>query len=88
MGKRTADEGDKFLRNEYFTSVEVFQTENPVMMTREHFIGDTLSRSYAPKEGEENYPAFVSELRELFDKYHRYGKISMSYTTTCYAGKL
>ncbi len=87
MGKRTADEGDKFLRNEYFTSVEVFQTENPVMLTREHFLGDMLSRSYAPREGDENYPAFVSELRELFDKYHRYGKISMSYTTTCYAGK-
>lgn len=87
MGIRSSEEGDKFLRNEYFTSVEVFEAENPVMMTREHFLGDMLSRSYAPKEGDENYPAFISELRELFDKYHRYGKISMSYTTTCYAGK-
>ena len=27
------------------------------------------------------------ELLELFDKWHRYGKVSVSYTTTCYAGK-
>lgn len=87
MGKRSEEEGDRFLRNEYFTSVEVFKMENPVMMTREHFIGDALSRSYAPRESDENFQPFVKELLELFDKWHRYGKISVSYTTTCYAGK-
>ena len=86
-GKRSDEEGNRFLRNEYFSTVEVFQMENPVMMTREHFIGDTLSRSYAPMEGDPNYQPFVQELRALFDKWHRYGKVSVSYTTTCYAGK-
>ncbi|MCI5667717.1 MAG: class I SAM-dependent methyltransferase [Oscillospiraceae bacterium] len=87
VGIRSEEEGDSFLRNEYFTSVEVFKIENPVMMTREHFIGDALSRSYSPREGDENFQPFVKELLELFDKWHRYGKISVSYTTTCYAGK-
>lgn len=87
VGIRSDEEGDRFLRNEYFTSVEVFKMENPVMMTREHFIGDALSRSYAPREGDENFQPFVKELLELFDKWHRYGKVSVSYTTTCYAGK-
>lgn len=87
LGKRSEEEGDRFLRNEYFTSVEVFKMENPVMMTREHFIGDSLSRSYAPRENDEKYSAFVTELRALFDRYQKYGKVSVSYTTTCYAGK-
>lgn len=87
VGIRSDEEGDLFLRNEYFTSVEVFRMDNPVMMTREHFIGDALSRSYAPREGDESFRPFVKELLELFDKWHRYGKVSVSYTTTCYAGK-
>lgn len=87
VGIRSDEEGDRFLRNEYFSSVEVFKMDNPVMMTREHFIGDALSRSYAPREGDPNYLPFVQELRALFDKWHRYGKVSVSYTTTCYAGK-
>ena len=48
VGKRSEDEGDRFLRNEYFSSVDVFKMETPVVMTREHFLGDALSRSYAP----------------------------------------
>lgn len=87
VGIRSDEEGDRFLRNEYFSTVEVFQMENPVMMSREQFIGDALSRSYAPRKGDENFKPFVKELLELFDKWHRYGKVSVSYTTTCYAGK-
>ena len=87
VGKRSEYEGDRFLRNEYFSSVDVFKMETPVVMTREHFLGDALSRSYAPKEGDENYKAFVTELLSLFDKSHTYGKVAVSYTTTCYTGK-
>lgn len=87
VGKRSEDEGDRFLRNEYFSSVDIFKMETPVVMTREHFLGDALSRSYAPKEGDENYKAFVTELLSLFDKSHTYGKVAVSYTTTCYTGK-
>ncbi len=87
MGRRTDEDGDAFLRNEYFSQVEVFQMETPVMMTREEFIGNSLSKSYSPLETDPNYNSFITELRELFDKYHRYGRVSVSYTTNCYAGK-
>lgn len=87
MGRRSAIEGDIFLRNEYFSSVDVFQMENPVIMNREMFIGDALSRSYAPKKTDNGYVDFVRELRALFDRQHRYGKVTVSYTTTCYTGK-
>lgn len=87
VGKSSAEEVDKFLRNEYFSSVDVFKMETPVVMTREHFLGDALSRSYAPKEGDENYRAFIGELLSLFNRSHTYGKVAVSYTTTCYTGK-
>ena len=87
VGKRSEEDGDKFLRNEYFSSVDVFKMETPVVMTREHFIGDALSRSYAPAEGDERYDDFVADLRALFDRSHKYGKVAVSYTTTCYTGK-
>ena len=86
VGKRSAEEGDRFLRNEYFTSVEVFEWENPVLMTRGHFVGDTLSRSYALTEKDERFDAFVAALNEIFDRYQQNGLVSVSYTTTCYAG--
>ena len=69
------------------TAVEVFQMENPVIFSREQFIGNSLSLSYSPKENDPNLNAFITEIRDLFDKYHRYGKVAISYKTTCYAGK-
>lgn len=87
MGVRSEAEGDKFLRNEYFSSVEVFQMDNPVIMTREQFIGNSLSMSYSPDESSPYLKPFVDEIRALFDKHHKYGKIAISYKTTCYAGK-
>ena len=86
MGVRSEEEGDKFLRNEYFSSVDMFQMENPVIFSREQFIGNSLSLSYSPKESDPNLKAFITEIRDLFDKYHRYGKVAISYKTTCYAG--
>ena len=87
MGNRSEAEGDAFLRNEYFSSVEVFTMDTPIMMTREQFIGNSLSLSYSPTESDPNYNAFITELRALFDRYHRYGKVTISYKTNCYAGK-
>lgn len=88
VGNRSQEEADLFLRNEYFSSVQMFRIDNPCIMDREAFIGDALSRSHAPKESDENYAAFVAELKELFDSKSKYGKIAAIYTTTCYLGKL
>lgn len=83
----TAEDGDKFLRNEFFSAVDVFKMETPFLMTREMFIGDALSRSHSPKDTDECFNDFVTELRSLFDKHHKYGKVTVSYTTTCYTGR-
>ena len=80
-------DGDTFLRNEYFSETEYFCTENNISMTKERFIGDTLSRSYALKEGDEKYREFVSELEQVFDNLNIDGLVEIPYMSTCYLGK-
>ncbi len=87
IGKRTSEEGDLFLRNEYFSEVEFYSAENNIKMDEETFVGDTLSRSYALKEGDSNFSQFVDELRDIFSKYEQGGFGTIKYTATCYLGK-
>lgn len=84
----SAKTGDEYLRNEFFSSVDCFSAENNVLMTKECFIGDTLSRSYALKEGDENYDDFIAALEGVFNKYENGGIVILPYTTTCYLGTL
>lgn len=77
-----------YLINEFFETCLVFLTENNVTMTKEHFIGDTLSRSYALCEGDENYNEFVEALEGVFNKYEKGGTVILPYVTTCYFGTL
>ncbi len=86
VGKRDSVEGDRFLRNEYFSSVDYFCTDNDTYVNEEHFIGDTLSRSYALKETDKGYSQFVTELRNIFNKYSRDGYATVKYKTSCYLG--
>lgn len=87
VGKRTHEEGDLFLRNEYFSEVEFFCTENNVKMSEEVFVGDTLSRSYALKDGDRDYSRFVNELKDVFSKYRENESVTVKYKTICYLGK-
>lgn len=87
VGKRTHEEGDLFLRNEYFSRVEYFSAENNIEMNKEAFIGDTLSRSYALNESDENFPRFVEELENVFSQYSQNGAVTVKYTAVCYLGE-
>ena len=87
VGKRTHEEGDMFLRNEYFSEVEYFSAENNVRMDEQAFIGDTLSRSYALSEADKEYKEFVEALGKVYQKYEENGKVTIKYTATCYLGK-
>ncbi|MBP1559861.1 MAG: class I SAM-dependent methyltransferase [Oscillospiraceae bacterium] len=80
-------EGDHFLRNEYFSEMKFFCTDNVINMDEERFLGDMLSHSYSLKEGDENYEKFVDEMRNAFLKYQRNGTVEVPYKTTCYLGK-
>lgn len=86
VGNRNGTDGDLFLRNEYFSAVEYFCTENNVPMTEEEFVGDTLSRSYALTENDDGYAEFIAALKSTFAKHSNNGKIIMEYKTSCYLG--
>lgn len=86
VGKRTSEEGDLFLMNEYFSEAERFCTENKIVMDEQAFIGDTLSRSYALKETDSGFSAFVGELKEVFARYEQNGKVTIKYNAVCYLG--
>lgn len=87
MGKRTSEEGDIFLKNEYFSEVEFFSAENNITMDMESFIGDTLSRSYALKKTDSGFSYFVEDLKSVFSRYEEKGIVTVKYTANCYLGK-
>lgn len=87
VGKRSSEEGDLFLKNEYFSESEYFSAENNIELDEEAFIGDTLSRSYALSENDSGFSDFIGELKAAFKKYEQSGKVIIKYNTSCYLGK-
>lgn len=85
---RSDSDGDSFLRNEYFTELEYFCMDYFVPMTKDAYIGDILSRSYALTEADEHYEDFLAELNALFDKHQKDGLVTAKYKSTCYLGRL
>ena len=86
-GKRTPQEGDIFLREIYFKSVEFAEFDNPFYMDKELFIGNMHSRSYALRESDENYARFIQELEQLFDRFAVDGKVCEEQKTQIYLGR-
>ena len=86
VGKRTSEQGDLFLRNENFSSLEYFCCDNNVEADCDGFVGDTLSRSYALKKDDKDYGSFVEELKQAFSKYSHNGKVTVKYKAKCYLG--
>jgi len=87
-GKRSAEEGDKFLRGGYFTELRIEEFYGERVFDRESFIGETLSRSYAPKPGQPNYEPLVNALNEAFSEYGGGGKCAVKCLTKCYFGRI
>lgn len=85
-GKRSAEDGDKFLRGGYFAELLVREFSGERVLDRESFIGETLSRSYAPRKGDANYEPFVEELSALFSEFECGGKALIKTRIICYLG--
>ena len=85
-GKRSAAEGDAFLRNTYFREVEVVSFDNPFVMDLPTFEGNMRSRSYALASGDENFSEFMTELRAVFEKHSRNGTVTEPQETQIYLG--
>lgn len=86
-GKRSDNEGDAFLRNEYFSEVEYTVFEQSVSYDEDGFVGNTLSRSYALQPDDIGYDGYVWELRQLFRKMNDFGSVELKYKVTCYLGR-
>ncbi len=87
VGKRTNEEGAAFLKNEYFSEMLHFAAENNIEMDEQTFIGDTLSRSYAIGEDNEDFGRFVGELKDAFARHENGGTVTIKYTAACYLGR-
>lgn len=88
VGKGSVEDGDLFLRNVFFKNVVFTEYDNPINYTLDSFIGDNLSRSYAPKEDEPLYHDFIKEMTMIFNKYVVNGIVEMPHKTTCYFGEI
>ena len=86
-GKRTAAEGDAFLRNSYFRKVEVVSFDNPFVMDLTAFLGNMRSRSYALAPGDANFAEFEAELQKVFDRFGENGVVTEPQVTEIYLGR-
>lgn len=59
-----------------------------LMLSLEEFVGRSLSASYAPRETDAAYGAFVEALAGLFRKYGAEGKVRFSCRTRSYLGRV
>ena len=86
-GKRSAAEGDAFLREVYFSEVEVASFDNPFVMDRAAFLGNMRSRSYALAPGDAGFARFEAELRKVFDRFSENGVVTERQLTEIYLGR-
>jgi ubiquinone/menaquinone biosynthesis C-methylase UbiE len=50
--------------------------------------GRLLSSSYAPQRGDPSFEPMIADLKRIFDKHQRLGRVRMEYDTNIYFGKL
>ena len=62
--------------------------DNDLAYDRDSFIARCLSGSYAPKEGEDSYSAFISAVEGIFDRYQQDGILTVPNETYAYVGSL
>ena len=85
-GKHSPEEGDRFLRNIFFRSVEVVAFDNPFVMDEEAFEGNIRSRSYALAPQDRDYADFMAELQDVFTEYAQNGLVTEPQETQIYLG--
>lgn len=61
---------------------------NDLKLNKDQFIGNRISRSYAPKPGEEEYEKYRYALEEFFELNQNNGTIELPNNTICYIGSV
>ena len=85
-GARSAEAGDRFLRECYFQTLKLFSCTNPQYRTQKDFIGDQLSRSYALPPDSPDHQRYIDELREVFQQFAVNGILQENYEVSAYLG--
>ena len=85
-GKRSVEEGDLFLLNEYFHQVETAAFSNPFKMDKSAFLGNMRSRSYSLIPDDENFSFFTRCLESVFEKFSTDGFVTDHQETKVYLG--
>jgi len=67
---------------------EMKRFRNDLAYDEQNFIGRSLSSSYALKENDASYTAYVAELKNIFDKYNMNGRVVIPNETRCFASSL
>lgn len=65
---------------------EVFTFKNNLCYNRDTFVKRMLSSSYAPREGDENYNSFITELNAVFDDFSDNDNLLMPNNAQVYVG--
>ena len=83
--EHTTDAIDKFFAPSPFQAKVFHYTQE---LDAEALEGRLLSSSYTPQSEEANYESMLRELRRIFDRHQRNGRVSFEYTTRVYYGQL
>jgi len=83
-GEENSGDFSNYFAGDY--SIKVFR--NDLTFDEPKFIGRNLSGSYALKESDGDYSAYVNELKVLFRKYSKNGLLIMPNLTRSYVGRV
>lgn len=81
-----SDEKYKVMSENYLTNSRREIYPNDLMFTKEQFIGNRISRSYAPKSGDPEFDNYRTALEEFFEQHQQNGVILIPNNTVCFIG--
>ena len=87
-GGTRGPESDDDLNDFFVGNYDIKAFRNDLIFDEQGFIGRNLTGSYAPKEKDRAYPAYIEALKSLFDKYSNDGQIILPNITRSYVGRI
>lgn len=75
-------------KERFFAEYTEMSFGNPLCFDLEGFVGNQLSRSYTPKEGDELYEPYKAALTEFFAEHADGDVINIPNVTECYFGRV
>ena len=82
-GEKYINKSDDNLISKFFGERKVYEKilYNPQVVNFEELKGNLTSYSYIPKENNPKFKNMIEELKNIYDKYNKDGKITLEYDT-------